>query len=166
METTNLTFEQAIGKYLERVVEATSRWSGWLAEHEQALLLGEYARLESHASSAHKLFTELSGLTDERQRLLDQASEDAGCKFSSIKQLARTLPAWQLQEFRELLLAAERRMSHLKRLNLAVWVLVSQCSRMTNEMVQLFVRGKPESSVYIDSPMADDQGGQLLDARA
>ena len=160
------TIELSVRTYLGQVIEISTRWSRWLAEHEQTLLLGQYAQLESQAALAHGLFAEVTGLGQRRQTLLDEAQRAVGIQASSVSQLARSLSAWRSMEFRELVQTAQRQMAHLKRLNLATWVLVSQCARLTNETVYLLIHGQAEASVYIDSPMADNRGGQLLDASA
>ncbi len=160
------TIELSVRTYLGQVIEISTRWSRWLAEHEQTLLLGQYGQLESHAASAQELFAEITGLAQQRQTLLEESQYVIGTQSSSVSQLARALSAWRSMEFRELVQTAQRQMTHLKRLNLATWVLVSQCARMTNETVHLMIHGKPEASVYIDSPMADNRTGQLLDASA
>jgi hypothetical protein len=56
-------------------------------------------------------------------------------------------------------------MDHLRRLHLAIWVLISQCERFASESIQLLTYGQLEASVYSSMGNADTGGGHLLDAQ-
>jgi len=79
--------------------------------------------------------------------------------------LAQALPSWAIRSRRERVRTAKRQMDNLRRLHLAIWVLISQCERFANETIQLFSYGQLEASVYSSTGNADTGGGHLLDAQ-
>jgi len=160
MESLDDRFES----YLTQLMDICGRWSTWITQQEQAAVTGNYKRLEELTSAADGLLAEIQGLHSVRQSILDDAKY-AGMAHPDLYSLAQALPSWAVRSRRERVRTAKRHMDHLRRLHLAIWVLISQCERFANESIQLFSYGQLEASVYSSTGNADTSGGHLLDAQ-
>ncbi len=158
------SLDERLESYLTQLMSICGRWSRWISEQEQAAVTGNYDRLQELTSAADGLLNEIQSLHIVRQLMLDDAKQ-ANLPHSDLYSLAQALPSWSNRAHRERVRTAKRQMDHLRRLHLAIWVLISQCERFTNETMQLLSYGQLEASVYSASGNADTGGGHLLDAQ-
>jgi hypothetical protein len=158
------SLDDRLESYLTHLMDICARWSTWITQQEQAAVTGNYKRLEELTSAADVLLTEIQGLHRVRQSILDDA-KTAGMVHADLYSLAQALPSWAIRTQRERVRTAKRHMDHLRRLHLAIWVLISQCERFASETIQLFSYGRVEASVYSSTGNADTSGGHLLDAQ-
>lgn len=158
------SLDDRLESYLTQLMDICSRWSIWITEQEQAAITGNYKRLEELTSAANGLLAEIQGLHSVRQAILDTAKID-GMVHADLYSLAQALPSWAVRSRRERVRTAKRHMDHLRRLHLAIWVLISQCERFATESIQLLSYGQVEASVYSATGNADTSGGHLLDAQ-
>lgn len=156
--------DDRLESYLTRLMDVCGRWSTWITQQEQAAVSGNYRRLDELTSAAGGLLGEIQTLHSVRQAILDEA-RNAGLPHADLYSLAQALPSWALRARRERVRAARRQMDHLRRLHLAIWVLISQCERFASESIQLLSYGQLEASVYASTGNADNGGGHLLDAQ-
>ncbi len=150
--------------YLTQLMDVCGRWSQWITKQEQAAVTGNYKRLEELTSAADGLLEEIQGLHSVRQKILE-AAKLSGLPSVDLYSLAQSLPSWSVRSHRERVRTAKRQMDHLRRLHLAIWVLISQCERFANESIQLLSYGQVEASVYSSTSNSDTGGGHLLDAQ-
>ncbi len=151
--------------YLNLLTLHCAEWSEWIAEQEQAVIQSDFTRLNQLIASADQLLAHVRELHQERLQILSEANA-AGISATTLLEIAQTLPSWSSAVRRERMWAAQRHIEHLKRLHLAIWVLISHCERFADESMQIFGRGHVEASVYTASGQADTSGGQLLDTSA
>jgi hypothetical protein len=156
--------DDRLESYLTQLMDICSRWSTWITLQEQAAVTGDYKRLEELTYAANGLLTEIQGLQSARQAILAEA-KNAGIPNADLYSLAQALPSWSIRSRRERVRTAKRQMDHLRRLHLAIWVLISQCERFASESIQLLTYGQLEASVYSSMGNADTGGGHLLDAQ-
>lgn len=156
--------DERLSRYLDHLMAVCSDWSTWIADQEHAAVVGNYQRLDELTQASSGLLDELKGLQDQRAAILQEALA-AGWKCASISELAQLLPSWTDPKQRERVRAARRQMEHLRRLHLAIWVLISQCERFASETMSLLSYGRLTSSVYLSNSNSDTGGGQLLDAQ-
>lgn len=145
-------------------MSVSDRWSTWIAEQEKAAVMGNIERMQELTSAADSLLLEIQQLHGTRQRILDSAKE-LSLPASDLYNLAQSLPSWSNAAWRDRVRTAKRQMDHLRRLHLAIWVLISQCERFASESMQILTFGQVEASVYASSGNADTSGGHLLDAQ-
>lgn len=158
------SLDDRLESYLSQLMDVCGRWSTWITLQEQAAVSGNYKRLEELTSAAEGLLNEIQGLHGARQAILSDA-KNAGLPNSDLYTLAQSLPSWAIRSQRERVRTAKRQMDHLRRLHLAIWVLISQCERFASESIQLLSYGQLETSVYSSTGNADTGGGHLLDAQ-
>ena len=158
------SMDDRLESYLTQLMDICGRWSIWIAQQELAAVTGNFRRLDALTSAAGGLLAEIQGLQVVRQAILDDAREVA-LPHADLYSLAQALPSWAVQARRERVRTAKRQMEHLRRLHLAIWVLISQCERFACESIQLLSYGRVEGSVYSSSGHADTGGGHLLDAQ-
>jgi len=158
------TLDERLESYLTQLMNICGRWSQWISEQEQAAVTGNYSRLQELTSAADGLLNEIQSLHTVRQAILDDAKL-SHLPHADLFTLAQSLPSWSNRAQRERVRTAKRQMDHLRRLHLAIWVLISQCERFTNETMQLLSYGQLEASVYAATGNADTGGGHLLDAQ-
>jgi hypothetical protein len=158
------TLDDRLESYLTQLMDICGRWSAWITQQEQAAVLGNYKRLEELTSAADGLLAEIQGLHSARQKILDDAKK-VEMPYGDLFSLAQALPSWGIRSRRERVRTAKRQMDHLRRLHLAIWVLISQCERFASESIQLLSYGQLEASVYSSTSNTDTGGGRLLDAQ-
>lgn len=158
------TLDDRLESYLTQLMDICGRWSTWITQQEQAAVLGNYKRLEELTSAADGLLAEIQGLHGARQKILEDAKK-ADMPYGDLYSLAQALPSWGIRSRRERVRTAKRQMDHLRRLHLAIWVLISQCERFASESIQLLSYGQVEPSVYSSTSNTDTGGGHLLDAQ-
>lgn len=158
------SLDERLESYLTRLMDICGRWSRWISEQEQAAMTGNYQRLQELTSAADGLLQEIQSLHTWRQGILGDAKL-AQLPSADLYSLAQSLPSWANRAHRERVRTAKRQMDHLRRLHLAIWVLISQCERFTNETMQLLSYGHLEASVYASTGNTDTGGGHLLDAQ-
>ena len=158
------SLDDRLESYLTQLMNICGRWSTWITEQEQAAVSGNYKHLEELTKAADGLLAEIQGLHGARQKMLDEA-KNTGLPHADLFSLAQALPSWALRARREQVRTAKRQIDHLRRLHLAIWVLISQCERFASESVQLLSYGQLEASVYSSSGNSDTGGGHLLDAQ-
>ncbi len=156
--------EAHLEQYLNQLSSVCNRWSRWIAEQEQAAVVGDYHRMNELTDASAGLIEEIQQLHTAREELLVLA-EQRGLPAQSLTEMASALPRWADVSFRERVRQAKRQIDHLRRLHLAIWVLISQCERFVSETMSLLNYGRVGTSVYIPPINADDSGGQLLDAQ-
>ncbi len=123
----------SLDDYLRSALEVLAKWGQWLAEQERLVLDANVQAMEAHAASADDLQHDLQTLQRRRARLLEDAAA-AGYSCANLKQLAQALPQWlEDAALRDRVRAVEHSMHSLRRLNLAAWLLVSQCSKVVDE---------------------------------
>lgn len=155
----------SLDDYLRTALEVLAKWGQWLSEQERLVLEANILALEAHAASAEDLQADLHALQQRRARLLEDAAA-AGYSCANLKQLAQALPQWsQDAEFRDRVRSVEHSMHSLRRLNIAAWLLVSQCAKVVDDTLLLMTCGSSLSSAYVEVPHADTSGGQILDAQ-
>jgi hypothetical protein len=156
----------SIENYLATALEVLSSWGEWLSEHERLVLAADITALEQHTVGAERLHADLRRLSQTRGQVLSDA-QTAGFACATLKQLAQALPQWNSNaDFRQRLKNVERCMARLRRLNMAAWFLVNQCSRVVDQTLLLMTSGTTLQSAYIAVPHADTCGGQLFDSQA
>ncbi len=158
------TLDDRLESYLTQLMTICGRWSQWISDQEQAAVEGNYERLQQLTNAADGLLAEIQRLHRERQQILEVA-KSVELPHADIYTLAQALPSWSIRARRERVRTAKRQMDHLRRLHLAIWVLISQCERFANETMQLLSYGQLESCVYAPTTNADNGGGHLLDAQ-
>lgn len=158
------TLEDRLESYLTQLMSICGRWTAWITEQEQAAVLGNYRRLEELTTAADGVLAEIQELHRVRQTLLDDAKV-AGWPSTDLYTLAQALPSWANRAQRERVRTAKRQMDQLRRLHLAIWVLISHCERFASETMLLLCHGRMEASVYSATGNADTSGGHLLDAQ-
>jgi flagellar biosynthesis/type III secretory pathway chaperone len=151
--------------YLNYLIQICATWSDWIAEQEQAVVKSDFHRLNHLTASADQLLVQIQGLHREREEILREAAE-VGVRANTLKELAESLPSWSNPAARERLRTANRHIEHLRRLHLAIWVLISHCERFASQTIQIMSHGQLEASVYASTGRADTSGGQLLDTQA
>ena len=155
----------SLDDYLRTALEVLAKWGQWLAEQERLVLDANLTALEAHAESAAELHQDLKTLQARRARLLEDAVA-AGYSCANLKQLAHAMPQWtEDAELRDRVRAVEHSMHSLRRLNIAAWLLVSQCSKVVDDTLLLMTCGSSLSGAYVDVPQADTSGGQILDTQ-
>ena len=158
------TLDDRLESYLTQLMTICARWSKWISDQEQAAVEGNYDRLQQLTNAADGLLAEIQNLHIVRQGILE-AARAAELPHADLYTLAQALPSWANLAHRERVRTAKRQMDHLRRLHLAIWVLISQCERFANETMQLLSYGQLEASVYAATGNADTGGGHLLDAQ-
>ena len=158
------SMDDRLESYLTQLMDICGRWSTWIAQQELAAVTGNIRRLEELTMAADGLLVEIQGLQAARQAILDEAKHLA-LPHADLYALAQALPSWAIRARRERVRTAKRQIDHLRRLHLAIWVLISQCERFASESIQLLSYGQLEGSVYASSGHADTGGGHLLDAQ-
>jgi flagellar biosynthesis/type III secretory pathway chaperone len=154
----------SLDDYLRTALEVLANWGQWLAEQERLVLDADVLAMEAHAASAAMLQQDLQNLQARRTRLLEEAAA-AGYSCANLKQLAQALPEWiRDSSFRDRVRSVEHSMHSLRRLNLAAWLLVSQCARTVDDTLLLMTCGSTLIGAYVEVPQADTSGGQILDA--
>ena len=156
--------DNRLESYLTQLLTISGRWSTWISDQEQAAVAGNYERLQQLTNAADGLLAEIQGLHRERQQILEDA-KSVELPHADIYTLAQSLPSWSNRTRRERVRTAKRQMDHLRRLHLAIWVLISQCERFANETMQLLSYGQLEACVYAPTVNADNSGGHILDAQ-
>lgn len=156
--------DDRLESYLTQLMDVCGRWSEWISQQELAAVAGNYKRLEELTSAADGLLAEIQALHGVRQAILAEAKSE-GLPHADLYSLAQGLPSWAIIARRERVRTAKRQMDHLRRLHLAIWVLISQCERFASESIQLLSYGQLEASVYSSMNNADNGGGHLLDAQ-
>ncbi len=155
----------SLDDYLRTALEVLAKWGQWLAEQERLVLEADVPAMMAHAENSAELNGDLKSLQARRARLLEDAAA-AGYSCVNLKQLAQALPQWtQDGQFRDRVRAVEHSMHSLRRLNLAAWLLVSQCAKVVDDTLLLMTCGSALSSAYVEVPHADTSGGQILDAQ-
>lgn len=155
----------SLDDYLRTALEVLAKWGQWLAEQERLVLDANVSALEAHAASAGDLHNDLRSLQARRARLLEDAAA-AGYTCANLKQLAQALPQWLSDsQFRDRVRSVEHSMHSLRRLNLAAWLLVSQCAKVVDDTLLLMTVGSALSGAYVTVPQADTSGGQILDTQ-
>ncbi len=157
------SLDDRLESYLSELMDICARWSTWITQQEQAAVSGNYKHLEELTSAAGGLLAEIQSLHSARQSILNEAKK-SGMPHGDLYSLSQSLPSWTVRTRRERVRTAKRQMDHLRRLHLAIWVLISQCERFASESIQLLSYGQLESSVYSSTGNADNGGGHLLDA--
>lgn len=158
-------FNVRLEDYFNHLMQLCTTWSEWIAGQEQATVGADFSRLNELTHSADQLLAHIRGLHTEREEILSDAKEQ-GLQVATLQDLAKTLPDWSTPSGRERIRSAQRHIEHLRRLHLAIWVLISHCERFASETMQILSRGQMEASVYASSGKADTSGGQLLDTQA
>ena len=158
------TLDDQLESYLTQLMTVCARWSTWISEQENAAVAGNYERLQQLTGAADGLLAEIQGLHGVRQHILEQARA-ASLPHADLYSLSQSLPSWSDRARRERVRTAKRQMDHLRRLHLAIWVLISQCERFASETMQLLSYGQLEASVYAATGNSDTGGGHLLDAQ-
>ncbi len=151
--------------YLNHLGQIVAQWSEWIAEQELAVVAADFSDLNQLTMSAEPLLAHVRELQRERNEILSEALA-LGIQATTLLEVAQSLPSWSNLAKRERIRAARRHMDHLRRLHLAIWVLISHCERFASETMQIFNRGQVEASVYSATGKADTCGGQLLDTSA
>lgn len=155
----------ALNAYLDRALDILGAWGNWLNEHDRMIVSSELTGLQKHLYSAVGLTEDLTELGQARTELLAEARR-SGFTCSTLKQLAQSLPQWRTKsELRRKVNNVEMSMTHLRRLNVASWMLVHHCARHANETMLLMTEGSTVQGAYISAPHADTSGGQLLDTQ-
>jgi tRNA A37 N6-isopentenylltransferase MiaA len=155
--------EDRLNAYLEHLLAVCGRWSAWIAEQEQAAVVGNYQRLDELTHASGDLLEEIQSLHTQRASILALA-ESKQLPSTAIIDLAQSLPSWTNPAVRERVRQAKRQMEHLRRLHLAIWVLISQCERFVSETMSLLNYGRLSTAVYVPDN-SDTGGGRLLDAQ-
>ena len=158
-------FNERLENYFSHLMQLCSTWSEWICQQEQAAVDADFSRLNLLTQSADQLLAHIRGLHTEREEILQDAQEQ-GIEVKTLQDLALTLPNWSSPAGRERIRAAQRHLDQLRRLHLAIWVLISHCERFTSATMQILSRGEMEASVYASTGRADTSGGQLLDTQA
>lgn len=155
----------SLDDYLRTALDVLAKWGQWLSEQERLVLDANVSALEAHAENAQGLQSDLQALQARRSRLLEDAAA-AGYSCANLKQLSQALPQWsQDTAFRDRVRAVEHSMHSLRRLNIAAWLLVSQCAKVVDDTLLLMTCGSSLTSAYVEVPHADTSGGQILDAQ-
>lgn len=155
----------SLDDYLRTALEVLAKWGQWLAEQERLVLEANVPAMAAHAENSSDLNDDLKSLQARRARLLEDAAA-AGYSCANLKQLAQALPQWiEDGQFRDRVRAVEHSMHSLRRLNLAAWLLVSQCAKVVDDTLLLMTCGSALSSAYVPVPHADTSGGQILDTQ-
>jgi hypothetical protein len=161
MEAENsLTFR--LEAYLMQLADLHRRWSRWLADSELAALGRDPKQLLALEPSAAELFQDLRQAQVDRQQLLEDARL-AGLAAPDLTALAQLLPAWERPALRQSLIIAGQQLTHLRRLHVAAWVLISQACQFYRDSLQLLMVGN-HPHVYQQTHPTDTSGGRLLDA--
>jgi hypothetical protein len=156
----SLTFR--LETYLMQLADIHHRWSQWLADSEQAALSPTPDQLLALEPSAALLFQELQQILSDRQQLLNDAQQ-VGLAAHDLTSLAQLLPAWERPALRQSLFVARQQLTHLRRLHVAAWVLISQAFQYYRDSLQLLMVGN-HPHVYQQASQTDTGGGRLLDA--
>lgn len=156
---------RSLENYLDLALEVLSNWGQWLAEHERRVLESNFHLLVEHTIAADSLHAELLNLSQLRAAVLSEA-DGQGITCGTLKQLAQTLPDWHIRaDLRQKVRGVENCMANLRRLNIAAWLLIHQCSRVVDETLLLMTSGSSMQGAYIDVPHADHCGGYILDTQ-
>lgn len=155
----------SLDDYLRTALEVLAKWGQWLDEQERLVLEANVPAMEAHAANAVDLHNDLHSLQTRRARLLEDAAA-AGYSCVNLKQLAQALPQWtEDAPFRDRVRSVEHSMHSLRRLNIAAWLLVSQCAKVVDDTLLLMTCGSSLSGAYVAVPQADTSGGQILDTQ-
>ncbi len=147
---------------LQQIGELNHRWVAWLKQNELAVLSADAGQLAEMEVGGQQLIHELSGMNLQRQQILEAAGQ-CGLQAGSLQSLARQLPEWNQGELRSTLVAAKRQLAEIRRLHVAVWVLISQRLGCVRDQRAIMMSGSLRNDVYLTG-QHQDSGGQLLDA--
>lgn len=161
MEDVNsITFR--LESYLLQLSEINQRWSEWLTRNELAVFGSDRRMMHEIEVEGLELMRELSGVLTGRQQILDDANA-TGIQADDLHSLARRLPAWNRSTFRGTVFNAKQQLANLRRLHVAIWVLITQRLYMVRDSKAILMCGTVSRDVYTNNNM-DLGGGQLLDA--
>jgi hypothetical protein len=159
-DVNSITFR--LESYLLQLSEINHRWSEWLERNELAVFGADRRLLHEIEVEGLELMRELSGILAGRQQILDDARAH-GMPANDLQSLARGLPAWNRPTFRGTVSNAKLQLENLRRLHVAIWVLITQQLYMVRDTKAILMCGTLQRDVYTTNAM-DCGGGQLLDA--
>ncbi len=148
--------------YLIQLTAVNQRWVDWLRRQEQSVVSLELESLQALRQEAGQLIAELSEMKSLRSTMLEDA-ERLGLPARNLQMLARSLPAWKKNSVRAAITSARGQLSNLRRLHVAVWVLIHQMSHFYSGSLQLLTDGATGRPAYVRSGNVDTGGGTLLD---
>lgn len=148
--------------YLQHLAEINQRWSDWLTLGETGGIMLDRVSLAAFEQQSQSMLDQLQRLADNRAKLLSEAAE-AGLPAANVGVLAKSLPIWQRPGVRRAVERARQEMSQLRRMHVAVFILLHQSWQHSRDTLRLFSTGGGQSPVYT-ATASPDSGGQLLDA--